>query len=184
MSSSVMRGAAVGAMAGLAGSAAMVAFNHLLGAAGFGDEDRGAHHEHRRNEAKPNDTDGTISDEPASIKIARLAGERVKGAALTERERSVAGSVVHHAFGAFAGALYGAAAAKAPALGSGLGLAYGAAVWLAADEAALPLLGLAKKPSEYPAQRHAAALATHLVFGLTVEAVRRMMAQPSSPVHT
>jgi len=180
----MVRGAAVGAVAGLAGSAAMVAFNHLLGAIGFADDDRGAHHEHRRNEAKPNDTDGTISDEPASIKLARLAGERVKGSALTERERSVAGSIVHHAFGALAGALYGAASAKAPGLASGAGLPYGLAVWLVADEAALPLLGLAKKPSDYPAKRHTAALGTHLIFGLSVEAVRRMMSPSSVPVRT
>jgi hypothetical protein len=182
--SDVLRGAAVGAVAGVAGSTAMVAFNHLLGAAGFGDEDRGAHHEHRRNEAKPNDTDGTISDEPASIKLARSLGERMKGSALTERERSVAGSIVHHAFGAFAGALYGAATATAPVLSAGAGLPYGLAVWMVADEAALPMLGLARKPSDYPAKRHAAALATHLVFGLTVEAVRRAMTPPASLART
>ena len=182
--SDALRGAAIGVVAGVAGSAAMVAFNHLLGAAGFGDDDRGAHHEHRRDAAKPNDTDGTISDEPASIKLARSLGERVKGSALTERERSVAGSIVHHAFGAFAGALYGAATATAPVLATGAGLPYGLAVWMFADEAALPLLGLAKKPSEYPAERHAAALATHLVFGLTVEAVRRALTPPAPVART
>ena len=182
--SNTLRGAAVGVIAGVAGSAAMVAFNHLLGATGFGNEDRGAHHGHRRNQAKPNDTDGTISDEPASIKVARAAGEQLKGSELTEREKGALGSLVHHAFGAFAGALYGAAAAKVPGLAAGAGLPFGLAVWLVADEAALPILGLSKRPSEYPPARHAAALATHLVFGLTVEGVRRAMTPTAAVART
>jgi putative membrane protein len=153
----------------------MVVFNHVLASTGFGEEDRGEHHDRRRSRAKPNDTDGTISDEPASIKVARLAGEALIGRPLEEREKNMSGSIVHHLFGALAGAAYGAASARAPVVTTGGGLPYGAAVWLAADEIGLPILGLAHRPSEYPAQRHAAALATHLVFGLTVESVRRLL---------
>jgi putative membrane protein len=176
MSSSAVRGALAGTVAGLAGSAVMVGFNHLLGATGFGEDDRGGRHQHRRDDAKPNDTDGTISDEPASIKLARAVGERITGAPLTERQKRIGGSLVHHAFGAFTGAMYGALATKLPAVSAGAGLPYGFLVWLVADEAALPLFGLAKAPPNYRAERHAAALATHLAFGLTVEGVRRRLA--------
>jgi putative membrane protein len=151
----------------------MVGFNHLLAATGFGVKDRGQHHQHRRADAKPNDTDGTISDEPASIKVAELVGERLLAAPLNERQKSIGGSLVHHVFGALTGAAYGAAAARTPGLAAGAGLPFGAAVWFTADETGLPLVGLASHPGKYPADRHAAALATHLVFGLTVEAVRR-----------
>ena len=39
----------------------------------------------------------------------------------------------------------------------------------------MPLAGLASGPGAYPLSRHAAALASHLVFGLTVEGVRRAL---------
>lgn len=38
---------------------------------------------------------------------------------------------------------------------------------------AVPALGLSKKPAEYPAAVHAQALASHLVYGLTTDLVRR-----------
>ena len=180
MSSNAVRGALAGTVAGLAGSAAMVAFNHLLAATGFGNDDRGGHHQHRRDDAKPNDTDGTISDEPGSIKLARAVGERITGSALTERQKRIGGSLVHHAFGAATGAVYGALAAKVPAVSAGAGLPYGFLVWLIADEAALPLFGLAQPPPNYRAERHAAALASHLAFGLTVESVRSHLAPAPS----
>lgn len=153
----------------------MVAFNHLLAAAGMGEEDERRPGAHRRDEAKPNEVDGTISDEPASVKVVRLLGERLTGSPLTEQQKRIGGSIVHHAFGAIVGAIYGAGAAKAPALAAAGGIPFGAVVWLTADETGLPLVGLARNPTEYPAERHAAALATHLVFGGTVEAVRRAL---------
>ena len=162
----------------------MVVFNHVLASTGFGAEDRGDDHDHRRRRATPNDTDGTISDEPASIKVARLGGESLTGRRLEERETNTLGSIVHHLFGALAGAVYGAASARAPILTTGAGLPYGATVWLVADEIGLPMVGLAQRPSAYPAQRHAAALATHLVFGLTVESVRRLLMREPARRHS
>ena len=41
------------------------------------------------------------------------------------------------------------------------------------NEGAVPLLGLAKGPAEYPLSAHVYALASHLVFGVTAEFVRR-----------
>ena len=64
-SSSAWRGAAAGAVGGIVGSAAMLLFNHGLARTGFGAGDRGRHHQERRTDAKPNDSDGTIPDEPA-----------------------------------------------------------------------------------------------------------------------
>jgi putative membrane protein len=172
---SVWRGAAAGAIGGAVASSAMVLFNHVLGATGLGREDRGRRKQHRRADAKPNDTDGTISDEPASQKAASNIAEAVTGQALSEREKEIGGPIVHHAFGAAAGALYGAAAAAMPKLASGGGLPYGVLVWLAGAEGGLPLAGLSRSPASYPPARHAASLATHLVFGGTLEAVRRAM---------
>jgi putative membrane protein len=92
---------------------------------------------------------------------------------LTEGEKETAGTAVHYAFGVGTGALYGVAAELAPALTAGAGLPFGTAVWLAADEGLVPLLGLSKTPTEYPLSTHAYSLASHFVYGLTVELVRR-----------
>ena len=109
------------------------------------------------------------------------AAERVAAAvatglfdhALTKREKEAAGTVVHYAFGATTGALYGATVELLPEAALGAGLPFGALVWLAADEGLVPLLGLSKSPAEYPPRIHLYAFASHLVYGLTTETVRR-----------
>jgi uncharacterized membrane protein YagU involved in acid resistance len=61
----------------------------------------------------------------------------------------------------------------APGVTAVAGLPFGTLVWAAADEGLVPALGLSKSPAEYPLSIHAYALASHLVFGLTTEVVRR-----------
>lgn len=173
--SSVWRGVAAGAIGGAVGSSAMVLFNHLLGASGFGRADLGRRYQHRRVDAKPNDADGTIADEPATEKAASNIAAATTGEPLAEHEKRTAGPVLHHAFGAMVGAVYGAAAARVPQLAAGGGLPYGVLVWAAAAETGLPLAGLSKSPGSYRWERHAASLASHLAFGATLEAVRRTM---------
>ena len=80
---------------------------------------------------------------------------------------------MHYAFGVTTGALYGATVELLPGAASGAGLPFGALVWLTADEGLVPLLGLSKTPAQYPPQIHLYALASHLVYGLTAETVRR-----------
>jgi uncharacterized membrane protein YagU involved in acid resistance len=75
--------------------------------------------------------------------------------------------------GATSGALYGAVAEVLPEVKVGAGLPFGVAVWLIADEGIVPAAGLSKSASEYPLSIHAYAFASHLVFGLTTEIVRR-----------
>jgi putative membrane protein len=164
-------GAMAGALGGIVGSWTMVLFNHMVG----GIEENRRREPYRRERASPNNQDGTISDEPASLKLARKTAEPVLGRALTESEKEAGGDLFHYGFGALAGAIYGAAAEVRPRTTAGAGAPFGAAVWLAADEVGLPLVGLAKRPTEYPPSRHAAALGTHLVFGVTVEGVRRLL---------
>ena len=176
-SDDIWRGAAAGALGGVIGSAAMVCFNHALSAAGVGRDDRGRRKQDRRAHAEPNETDGTIPDEPASEKSVSNLVETMTGASLGDRGKKVGGSLAHHAFGATLGAVYGAAAARFPRIAAGGGLPYGAFVWLTATEAGVPLAGLSKHPAEYPLERHASSLATHLVFGLTVERVRSWIAR-------
>jgi len=173
--SSPVLGAIAGAAAGLVGSWAMVRANHAL-SPGTGTSDKpGDLHAHRRVNARPNDTDGTIPDEPGSMQAASALAEPVLGRPLTTREKEAGGPIVHYLFGAAAGALYGAAAETDRSVTAAAGIPYGIGVWLIADEIGMHAAGFASRPTDYPLSRHASALATHIVFGLSVEAVRRLM---------
>ena len=109
----------------------------------------------------------------ATVKAAKAISEGVFGHELTKSEKKPAGAAVHYAFGTATGGLYGAMAELAPQVTIGAGVPFGAVFWAVADETAVPLLGLAKGPSEYPLSTHAYALASHLVYGLTAELSRR-----------
>jgi Protein of unknown function (DUF1440) len=111
-------------------------------------------------------------EEPATVKTASVISEGVFGHSLTDREKRIAGPIVHYAVGTTAGAVYGVAAECEPGVTTLAGVPFGAAFWMVVDEGALPLLGLAKGPTAYPISTHAYALASHLVFGLTAEVVR------------
>lgn len=169
---SPLLGALAGALGGLAGSWAMVQFNHAVGGGGRRPGDT---HSHRRHAAAPNDTDGTLPDEPASMQVASAVARPVIGRPLNEDEKEVGGPIMHYLFGAVMGAMYGAAAETQPSTTAGAGVPFGTAVWLAADEIGVPLAGLSAPPTRYPLTRHLAALGSHVVFGLTVEGVRRLL---------
>jgi putative membrane protein len=113
----------------------------------------------------------------ATVKTAKAISEGVFGHKLTESEKKPAGAVVHYAFGTVTGGLYGAMAEVTPQVTAGAGIPFGAVFWLTADEVAVPLLGLAKGPTEYPVSTHAYSLASHLVYGLTAELSRRAIRQ-------
>lgn len=86
---------------------------------------------------------------------------------LDDHEKRVAGPLVHYLFGATTGALYGVLAHRWPVVATGWGVPYGLAVWLVADEIALPVLGLSHGPGAYPWTTHAEMVAAHTVFGST-----------------
>jgi putative membrane protein len=113
------------------------------------------------------------NQDDATVKAARAISEGIFGRELKEHEKKAAGAAVHYAFGTATAGFYGAVAEFEPEVTCGAGLPFGAAFWLVADETAVPLLGLSKPPTEYPVSTHAYALASHLVYGLTAELVRR-----------
>lgn len=96
---------------------------------------------------------------------------------LKEREKRIAGPAVHYAFGALAAAAYAVAAESKPAVSAGYGTAFGLGLWAAGDEIAVPALRLAPAPWKQPIVTHAAMFGAHVVYGLTVEAVRRMLSE-------
>jgi hypothetical protein len=109
--------------------------------------------------------DGKNAYETAAEKAASLAGRE-----LTEAQRKTAGLAVHWTLGVGSGIAYGALRHTFPRLGLGSGLAYGTIFWLAMDEAALTLLGVAPPPDRFPWQTHARGLAGHLALGAAIEA--------------
>lgn len=168
-------GACAGILGGLVGSWAMVRFNHLIGpddSRGDKPADRFAHH---RDDARPNDIDATIPDEPGSMQAASAVAQPLLGRPLTLSEKEMAGPVMHYLFGAALGAVYGIASEKDSSAAHGAGIPYGIGVWLFADEIGMHAAGFATRPDDYPVSRHAAALASHIVFGLTLEGVRRAL---------
>lgn len=113
------------------------------------------------------------NQDDATVKTAKAIAEGIFGHELKKSEKKSAGALVHYAFGTATGGLYGAVAEFTPEVTRAAGLPFGAAFWLVADEIAVPLLRLSKGATEYPPSTHAYALASHLVYGLTAEAVRR-----------
>ena len=114
-------------------------------------------------------------EDDATVRAASAILESAVDRELTQDEKKIAGPVIHYAFGSTMGALYGAAAEIAPAAGKVWGLPFGAVLWLGADEIGVTAAGLSRPPGEVPASTHASALAAHLVYGATADAVRRLV---------
>ena len=114
-------------------------------------------------------------NEPATVKAAEKVSEKLFSHHLADYEKKWAGNAVHYMTGGTSGAVYGLAAELAPSVTGRAGLPFGTAVWLAIDEGAVPLFGLSKGPTEYPVSTHIYALASHFVYGLTTEVVRRAL---------
>jgi uncharacterized membrane protein YagU involved in acid resistance len=109
----------------------------------------------------------------ATVKTAKKISTTLFNKQLTQQEKQWAGPAVHYGFGALAGAAYGVLAEVSPSAGIGLGTTFGTALWLAADEIAVPAFGLSGPPSTYPESVHARALASHLVYGVVTDVTRR-----------
>ena len=114
--------------------------------------------------------------DPATVKAAAAVVEPVLNRELYKEEKEVAGPAMHYAMGAVSGAIYGAVAAAFPFAAAGFGSLFGAILWAVADEGLVPGLGLSKAPAEYPATVHANSLASHIVYGISTDVVRRLIA--------
>ena len=102
-----------------------------------------------------------------------LLAERIAGLSLSPREQKLVETCVHFAFSAGVGALYGAIAEYSPKVTAADGAAFGLALLAATHESALPALDLTEPPQRQAGQEQGSELLTHLVFGLTVEQLRR-----------
>jgi putative membrane protein len=114
-------------------------------------------------------------EEDSTVKTAAAISKSVFDHRLTRREKKIAGPVVHYLFGAGVGAIYGLAAETIPAVRTGYGSFFGAAVWLGAHVVAVPALGLAEPVTKSPLSKEAGEFGAHLVYGTVSEGLRRAM---------
>jgi hypothetical protein len=162
------KGLVAGGAAGLAASLAMNQFQ-----AAWSKAEQRLSGEQRNGSSGSQSTD---ESEDATMKTAaKLAG--IAGYQLSREQKKKASPVVHYAFGAGMGAIYGAVMELGPRklrqhdFWSGLG--WGVAIFVGADEIAVPAMGLSGPPSESPLSSHVYAFASHLVYGLTTGGMRK-----------
>ena len=114
--------------------------------------------------------------EDATMKAAdRIVSAATGGRHLTFEQEQTAGPIVHYAFGAVMGGLYGGLAEFSSTVTSGLGTSFGTTLFAGADLLGVPILNLSELPTEYPASALATPFAAHLVYGVTTELVRRLV---------
>ena len=109
----------------------------------------------------------------ANVKAANLLSEKITGRKVPAAYKPAAGEAMHYAIGAGSAAFYGALAEVAPVVTLGDGLGFGTAVFVLADEVAVPKAGLSQPPGEISFPTHLYALASHLLYGWITETVRR-----------
>jgi|SRR6266568_9506064 len=114
--------------------------------------------------------------EDATMKTADAVVSAVTGGRhLSLEGKEKGGPIVHYAFGAIMGGCYGAIAEALPATTAGFGAAFGTTLFVGADFIAVPALNLSQSSEDEPISSLATPFAAHLVYGLTTEAVRRVV---------
>jgi hypothetical protein len=108
--------------------------------------------------------------ESSTETVARRAVEQLaKAGELSDEQKRRGGELVHYAFGAVWGCLYGQTRESFPSIASPLGVtAFATTVWMASDNLLLPAMKLAAWPGAYPAKVHLYAWAAHVAFGAAV----------------
>ena len=156
-----------GALGGLVGTWAM---NHLqrwwtLAADGGPPQSAGGKHDARDWQER---SEGQNSNEVA----ADVVGQRIAGRPLTPDDRRVGARLMHYAFGSAMGALYGPCRSRSESVSLRDGVAFGLVLWAAADELAMPLLGLSGPVTNRPLEMHLQAAAAHIAYGSVTELTR------------
>ena len=147
----ILHGIVAGLLAGVIGAGAMSLAHKALPAA---EQDQG---------------------EDATVKVASGITRLLLRRPLPEAKKPLAGNIVHYAFGAGVGGLYGGLATVMPRLTLAFGLPFGVAVWLGAHVIMVPALGLAAPPTRQPLLKEALEFGLHLVYGAVTELARRLI---------
>jgi putative membrane protein len=113
--------------------------------------------------------DATMKAADAIVNLA-TGGEH-----LSYEGKETGGPIVHYAFGAVMGGIYGGLAEYSSVVRSGFGTSFASALFAGADLVAVPALKLSGSSEGEPKAALVTPYAAHLVYGVTTEAVRRLM---------
>jgi putative membrane protein len=117
--------------------------------------------------------------EDATEKVANTVAKKFTGRKLSRSAKPKGGQIVHFAFGAGMGALYGLLAERFSPATTGAGALFGMAVYAGAHGLAVPALDLAPSLLENAPAQEGTELASHLAYGLVTDAVRRLLIKVS-----
>jgi putative membrane protein len=146
MERSLWKGAVAGFMGGLAGSAAKMLAEQMF----------------------PPRTQG--QQPPPAVLAEKVAGHR-----LSASQKQAATKGMHWSFGPLVGAVYGAAVEYEPELTARHGAAFGLGLNGLTHETVLPMLGLTAPAKKQPKQERFSEIASHVVYGVVTETVRRLI---------
>ena len=119
---------------------------------------------------------GASDEMDATMKAADAVVSTVTGGRhLSFEERQKGGPIVHYAFGALMGGVYGALAEYSPAARSGFGTVFAGLLFAGADMIAVPALKLAPVTGDQTTSSLATPFGAHMVYGVTTECVRRLV---------
>ncbi|MCU1226010.1 MAG: putative periplasmic/secreted protein [Edaphobacter sp.] len=104
-----------------------------------------------------------------------LLAEKVAKHGLTVVRKETAAETIHWGFGAATGAAYGALAEYLPIVTQKDGASFGLALVTLTHEGALPVMGLSAPPSEQTPRERTSEMASHVVYGIVTETVRRVV---------
>jgi len=121
------------------------------------------------------DPGGRPENMPPAVLVGRAAAALGHGP-LTDRQRLRAQEVIHYGFGAGLGIAYVAAAIRWPAVTRGRGALMGLATYAGTHASALPALGIQRPPWRLAPAAVAWESGSHVLFGMALEAVRRLLA--------
>lgn len=107
--------------------------------------------------------------------VAQRVTRAVSGKGLTSRQRRQAAPYVHYAVGAIAGGIYGFSVEIVPVVRTGYGTGYASLLFLGGPDLLVPWLKLGPAPREAPPAVQAGGLSAHMIYGATLETVRRML---------
>jgi putative membrane protein len=108
--------------------------------------------------------------EPPGVLTEKFAGHE-----LVRAEKEVAVEAIHWGFGALTGATYGALVEYYPAASAKDGAGFGMALSSLTHGTVLPAMGLAAEPEEQTARERTSEMASHVVYGVVTETVRRVV---------
>jgi putative membrane protein len=104
-----------------------------------------------------------------------VLAEKLAGHELVGTRKEVATEAIHWGFGALTGAAYGALAEYYPAATAKDGAGFGMALSSLTHGTVLPAMGLSAEPEEQTVRERTSEMATHLVYGVVTETVRRVV---------